>query len=102
MNEQTMLEALKVDLGISTNAYDSRLTEYLNMAAAAIEEEGITLDSAAASDGNLQVMYAAWLWRKRTGDSQMMSTQQNLSGMPRMLRWLLNNRLFAEKTKEAE
>ncbi len=87
MNYETMLTALKVDLGITTNAYDDRLLQYLNAATEAIETEGISLDSTSVSDGNLVVMYAAWLWRKRdTGE-----------GMPRMIRWLLNNRVFAEK-----
>lgn len=91
MNENTMLEALKVDLGISTNAYDNRLRQYLQAAAEAIRTEGITLDLQSFQDSQLQIMYAAWLWRKR--DSQ--------DGMPRMLRWLMNNRLFSEKVKES-
>lgn len=89
MNTNTMLEMLKIDLGISTDAYDSRLTQYLSVAHNAIEEEGITLDDTLMSDGNLQVMYASWLWRRRdTGE-----------GMPRMLRYMLNNRLFSEKVE---
>ncbi len=87
MDTATMLAALKIDLGITTNAYDSRLEQYLAAAAEYIEREGITLNESMVSDGNLQVMYAAYLWRKRdTGQ-----------GMPRMLRWHLNNRLFSEK-----
>jgi len=86
MDVNTMLTALKVDLGITTPAYNDRLTQYLAMAKASIEREGITL-SGSIEDGNLQVMYAAWMWRKRdTGE-----------GMPRMLRYQLNNRLFSEK-----
>ena len=86
MDTATKLEMLKIDLGISTTAYDTRLSQYLTVAHAQIEEEGITLTDS-VSDGNLEVMYAAWLWRKRdTGE-----------GMPRMLRYMLNNRLFAEK-----
>lgn len=91
MNIDAMLEALKVDLGISTTAYDNRLRQYLNAAAEAIKTEGITLDLQNFQDSQLQIMYAAWLWRKR--DSQ--------DGMPRMLRWLMNNRLFSEKVKES-
>lgn len=87
MNETTMLEMLKIDLGISTTAYDQRLTQYLESAKAAIAIEGITLDETVISDGNLVVMYAAWLWRKRDTTERM----------PRMLRWQLNNRLFYEK-----
>ena len=87
MNDTTMLEMLKVDLGISTTAYDLRLAQYLTSAKEYIEREGITLDSEKASDMNLVVMYASWLWSKR----------DTAEAMPRMLRWNLNNRLFEEK-----
>lgn len=87
MNDTTMLEMLKVDLGISTTAYDDRLTQYLNSARDYITAEGVTLDDNIVSDMNLVVMYAAWLWRKR----------DTTEAMPRMLRWNLNNRLFYEK-----
>lgn len=87
MNTDTMLVALKVDLGITTTAYDERLTQILNSATKYIEAEGITLENT-IEDGNLVVMYASWLWQKR---------KENI-GMPRMLRWTMNNRLFTEKT----
>lgn len=87
MNTDTMLAALKVDLGITTTAYDERLTQILQSAEKYIEAEGITLEST-IEDGNLVVMYASWLWQKR---------KENI-GMPRMLRWAMNNRLFTEKT----
>ena len=87
MNESTMLQMLKIDLGITTTAYDERLSQYLTSAKDAITKEGITLDDSVISDGNLVVMYAAWMWRKR----------DTSEGMPRMLRWQLNNRLFGEK-----
>lgn len=87
MNESTMLDMLKIDLGITTTAYDERLSQYLTSARDAITKEGITLDDSVISDGNLVVMYAAWMWRKRDTNE----------GMPRMLRWQLNNRLFGEK-----
>lgn len=89
MDTLTKLEMLKIDLGISTTAYDERLTQYLSVAHNSIVEEGITLDPTLVSDGNLEVMYAAWLWRKRDSGE----------GMPRMLRYMLNNRLFAEKVE---
>ena len=89
MDENTMLTALKVDLGITTTAYDDRLGQYLQAARAAIKIEGINLTES-VSDGNLVVMYAAHLWRKR-------DTQE---GMPRMLRWMMNNRLFSQKMTE--
>ena len=89
MNETTMLEMLKVDLGISTNAYDQRLAQYLTSARTYITREGITIDDEKISDMNLIVMYASWLWSKR----------DTSEAMPRMLRWNLNNRLFDEKVE---
>ncbi len=86
MDATTMLTAVKIDLGITTDAYDDRLSTYLEFASKAIETEGITVADN-IEDGNLVVMYAAWLWRKRA---------ENVP-MPRMLRWALNNRLFQEK-----
>ena len=87
MTDIMMLEMLKVDLGISTTAYDNRLVQYISSAKTEITREGITLDLTSIDDCTLVIMYAAWLWRKReSGD-----------GMPRMIRYALNNRLFAEK-----
>lgn len=86
MDHAAMLKALKIDLGIITNAYDERLEQYLVSAEKAIETEGITLTSS-IEDGDLVVRYAAWIWRKRASGE----------GIPRSLRWALNNRLFAEK-----
>lgn len=89
MDMEMMLQALKVDLGITAAAYDERLAQYLESARRAIEIEGIDLTES-ISDCGLIVMYAGWMWRKRdTGE-----------GMPRMLRWQLNNRLFSQKLRE--
>ena len=89
MDQDTMLQALKVDLGITTTAYDVRLSQYLTSAREAIRIEGIDLMDT-ISDCNLIVMYAAWLWKKR----------DTAEGMPRMLRWMMNNRLFSQKLSE--
>lgn len=84
----TMLTMLKIDLGIASNGYDTRLAQILETSEKAIKAEGAsTLDNTDLDDCQLIVMYAAWIWRNRdTG-----------AGMPRMLRWSLNNRIFAEK-----
>lgn len=88
---QALLSMLKVDLGImATTAYDERLGQYLENAAASIAEEGATLDFDNLKDKQLVVMYAAWTWRKRDSGE----------GMPRMLRYALNNRIFSEKVKD--
>lgn len=82
-----MLANLKIDLGITTTAYDSRLEQYLQAAAVFITEQGATLDYDSIQDAQLIVMYAAWTWRKRDSGE----------GMPRMLRYALNNRVFSRK-----
>ena len=81
-----LLPMLKVDLGITGTAYDERLYQYLQNARGEIIREGITLGNC-PDDNQLVIMYAAWTWRKRdTGE-----------GMPRMLRYALNNRVFSQK-----
>lgn len=83
----TILDLLKVDLGITAGAYDPRLTAMIRAAAVQIETEGITLNPEEIGDQQILVMYAAWMWRRR----------DTMEGMPRMLRYILNNRLFSEK-----
>ena len=85
---ETMLTMLKTDLGIlTTTAYDARLTQLLTAAEKYIINEGAsTLDASDPLDQQLIVMYAAWLWRRR----------DTMDGMPRALRWALNNRVLGE------
>lgn len=88
MERYGVLSMLKVDLGITTASYDQRLTALVASAEEMITREGINLTDE-LEDVQLLVMYAAWLWRRRdTGD-----------GMPRMLRYTLNNRLFSQKMR---
>lgn len=89
MDGETMLAMLKIDLGLASNAYDLRLQSLMTSAEAEIIREGATdlRPSSNVSDANLVIMYAAWLWRRRdTGE-----------GMPRMIRWALNNRIMGIK-----
>ena len=84
MNDTDKLSMLKIDLGITTTAYDARLSQYLAIAENEIRREGYNLRADSIDDNQLQISYAAWMWRRRdTGE-----------GMPRMIRWQLNNRLF--------
>lgn len=86
MTDSELLTMLKIDCGITTTAFDERLAQYVEVAKSEITREGATLVDI-ASDSQLVVMYAAWLWRKRdTGE-----------GMPRMLRYAINQRVFSEK-----
>lgn len=90
--EQTILSMLKTDLGMTTTAYDARFLQLIDSAKEFISAEGYTLDLTKADDMQLVKMYADYLWRRR--DSQ--------SGMPRMLRFALNNKVFAQKAGETD
>ena len=89
MSQSDELTMLKIDLGITTTAYDARLTQLLQIARENIKAEGATTlnDASSVADANLVIIYAAWLWRRR----------DTMEGMPRMVRWALNNRVFSEK-----
>ena len=88
MDASTMLAMLKIDLGITATAYDTRLAQLLQIAEGEIKREGASVTPASSStDANIVIMYAAWLWRRR----------DTMEAMPRMLRWQLNNRVFSEK-----
>jgi hypothetical protein len=85
-----ILSSLKVDLGIlNTSAYDTRLTEIIKSSFQMIEREGATLDVNKLEDAQLVVMYSAWMWRRRDSGE----------GMPRMVRYALNNRVLSEKAQ---
>ncbi len=90
MDTAVLLAALKVDLGITGDRFNERLTDRLNEAQAALTAQGITLADTVA-DRDLVVMYAAWLWRDRVTGAPM----------PRMVAQARNNRLFGEKMREA-
>lgn len=78
---------VKLNLSLTSTAYDTYLDSLIETAKAAIQREGIALDDTPESV-NLIVMYAAYLFRKRAEDNPI---------MPRMLRYALNQMLFAQK-----
>ena len=105
MTDNQLLIGLKVDLGIATDAFDERLLARLGQARAEIAAEGITLTDS-VRDNELVVRYAGWLWARRvavlpTGEASQPAWQSFGAGggMPRMLRFALNNRLLAEKAR---
>ena len=89
MTDYELLTMLKNNLNKTAAAQEPYLQQLLEVAAHEIRREGIkTLSAENLDDCNLIVMYAAYLFRKRAEDNPV---------MPRMLRYALNNRLFAEK-----
>ena len=99
MNQTDILEILKIDVQISTMAYDLYLGKLVNLAKESIEREGIVLNITGGTevspeyeeeDAMLIEMYAAYLYRKRKEDN---------APMPRMLRYALNNKLLQQKAQ---
>ena len=90
MTDNEMLGALKVDIGLTSDAYDDRLTAYLEAAEQRIAREGVTIDKSDIDHVETIIMYAHWMWSKRDSGE----------GMPRMVRYQLNNLIFHEATEE--
>lgn len=91
MANTTMLQRLKIDLGIiNSTVYDERLEVLLGVAEKEINRQGATtLNSSDVEDAELIIDYARWQWLGRREPSEM----------PRDLRFRLNNRIFSEKAR---
>ena len=87
MTNSDILAMLKSNLQLIGTTWDEYLTQLIEVSTREIGREGVVLDTSQIDDVNLIVMYASYLYRKRNTDGPM----------PRMLRYALNNRLFAGK-----
>lgn len=65
---QTVLEMLKVDLGISHQSRDVYLNNVIQGCVEELKGKGIMLDLEQTDDAMLLSDYAAWRYRKRTED----------------------------------
>lgn len=95
MTQADLLTLLQADLNLlSPDATRlAQLEHLIQVSLQLISREGVTLQEPySAEDGQLVIMYAAYLFRKRAIDEPM----------PRMLRWALNNRIFSEKARAAD
>lgn len=96
MDKTVVLSLLKADLEKRNSVNDEYLDKLIDVAVDRIKAEGITLGES-VDDMQLVSMYAAYLYRRRTGNNEGYSTEAlNPQGMPYMLRLALNNRIFAE------
>lgn len=90
MTQADLLKLLQTDINLllPDETRVAQLTHIINTAIQFIRREGAALSEPYnAEDGQLIVMYAAYLFRKRATNE----------AMPRMLRWALNNRIFSGK-----
>ena len=96
MADTSLITMIKVDLGISTTAYDARLGQYLDSAKAEIEREGYTFPSTlTVDDMQAIVMFASEMWLSR--GSNLGNPGESMS---RKLRYRLNNMIFQQKMRE--
>lgn len=86
MDTYALLQSMKLDLGISSQAYDSRLLSKIRVAMSRITKEGVKLTNC-EDDRDLVLMYAEWLWQHR----------RDGKAMPPMVRYAINNRIFGPK-----
>ncbi|MEX0416526.1 hypothetical protein [Bacillus sp. C30] len=87
MNEQikaTLLNLLKLDLGITHNLRDAYFNNLLVSSQNEIERTGIILDFESIDDQMLTVDYAAWSYRNRQEDAPL----------SRNLQMRINNRVI--------
>ena len=101
MNDQEILVMLKSNLEKVNSVNDGYLEQLIKAAKAEITRERITLAVTEGGytwdDANLIVMYAAYLYRKRvSGKEGYQTAAMNPQGMPYMLRYALNQRIFSE------
>jgi len=90
LTQADLLKLLQADLNqlMPDETRLAQLTHLIDTAIQLIQREGASVtEPYSPEDGQLIVMYAAYLFRKRATNE----------GMPRMLRWALNNRIFSEK-----
>jgi hypothetical protein len=73
----TLLNLLKIDLGITHNMRDSFFIQLIKGIMIEIERRGITLDDKHADDQMLIVDYAAWSYRKRQEDIPLANNIQH-------------------------
>jgi hypothetical protein len=74
---QTLLNLLKLDLGITHNLRDAFFIQLLSGTIKEIERRGITVDKNSADDQMLIVDYASWTYRKRQEDIPLANNIQH-------------------------
>ena len=89
IDKMTLLQ-LELDMRNPPATRQTQLQALLEVAAEKLEGHGINLDPSSVGDMNLQVQYAAWMYRRRNGGS---------SAMPEYLKDDIHDRLVAEKAR---
>lgn len=89
---ETLLNLLKIDLGITHNLRDAFFTKLLEGSLKEIQRRGITPDLNSADDQMLICDYAAWAYRKRQEDIPLAQNIQHR----------LRNRIIKERIEKQD
>jgi hypothetical protein len=89
---QTILDLLKIDLGITHTLRDSFFIQLIKGTIKEIERRGITLELTKADDQMLIVDYATWTYRKRVEDAPLANNIQ----------YRIRNRIIQERIKKQD
>jgi hypothetical protein len=73
----SVLNLLKLDLGVSHNLRDTYFLQLLQGSVKELEKKGIRLNINAADDSMLLADYAAWIYRKRQEDVPLANNIQH-------------------------
>ena len=113
MSIEDILIMLKANLEITNTIKDDYLRQLMSVSMTEIKREGIIFSETEQTDeeghtfvtypddeASLIVMYAAYLYRKRaTNEKQYDTAAFGMNGMPRMLRYALNQKLMSQKMR---
>lgn len=83
----TILNLLKIDLGVTHSLRDAYFISLIKSSVAEIERRGIVIDPKDTEDQMLVSDYAAWTYRKRQEDTPLAQNIQHR----------LRNRIIAER-----
>ena len=97
MTAEERLTVAKLNLQRLDSSQDELIRHLLLSADYFLKDEGLTDDGTTEYD-YLCIMYACYLFRKRDADtSGVVFGNHGETGMPRFLRWAINNFLFRQK-----
>lgn len=102
MTAEERLSVAKLNLQRMDTSQDELITHLLLAADYFLKDEGLVDDGTTEYD-YLLIMYACYLFRKRDADTSQggangLFGNHGQTGMPRFLRWAINNMLMKQRT----
>ena len=105
MTTADILTLTKNNLEIRNTIQDTYLQHLIGSSISAIKDEGVEFTTGGDytdDEADLIVMYAAYKYRQRVGNGEYTTAALNPQGMPYMLRYALNQKIFSQKMRTQE